>query len=152
MELSAARWAEEDLFREREKLFATVPKRLEVDINEVVRYFQSLPRTRFWDSAVEEAGRQGTSVVIPRLGYADIDEMNLAFRRVREEGGALAASIHIDSYTRWHRYDDAARLVEEGRKTKRNRLNGYPVVYHGVQVTREMLEAANQSVEPTPNR
>jgi methylaspartate mutase epsilon subunit len=117
-------------------------------LDEVVQYFQTLPKERFWQPVLKDARERNDVIVFPRLGYADIDELQLAMERVRTEGGAGAVSIHIDSLTRWHRYDEAAQRVAEGRRTGKNLLNGYPVVHYGVQRTRELFDAVNMPTLP----
>jgi methylaspartate mutase epsilon subunit len=58
--------------------------------------------------------------------------------RLLEEAGADIIPITIDSMTRTGRFDHASRAALDSTPTQ-SRLNGYPLIHHGVQATRELV-------------
>ncbi|MEQ4192740.1 methylaspartate mutase [Streptomyces sp. YIM 103828] len=76
----------------------------------------------------------GTLVVQPRMGFADPGRMRAGLRAVRAAHPTAAGTITLDSYTRLGQHDAVARAMREGVQ-----LNGYPLLHHPPQVTREVI-------------
>jgi methylaspartate mutase epsilon subunit len=69
------------------------------------------------------------------MGFADPQRMRSGLRAVRACPAPTVGTVTLDSYTRLNRHDEARRAVREGSD-----LNGYPIVAHGDQVNRRMLD------------
>lgn len=74
-------------------------------------------------------------VVQPRMGFGRINEMQNGLKAVKFATAATIGTITLDSYTRVNRYDKAKLALDTGGE-----LNGYPIVTHGAEKTRKMLE------------
>lgn len=88
---------------------------------------------------VEEAYRAGRTLVQPRAGVATIAGERLLLGQLEEAGSAILP-VSVDSLTRNLRFPEAAALL--GMSTgSASKLNGFPVVSHGVEVTRRLVGA-----------
>lgn len=86
-------------------------------------------------------------VVQPRMGFSDAGEMMAGLRAVKRADATTIGTITLDSYTRNGRHDRAAAALRTGE-----RLNGYPLVAHGPERTRELLDAVQEPSFPVQIR
>jgi methylaspartate mutase epsilon subunit len=93
----------------------------------------SAPRS--FAAFVADAAARGELVVQPRMGFADLTRMTAGLLAVRAVPGPTAGTITLDSYTRIGAHAAARRALRDGAD-----LNGFPLVAHGADVTRRMLE------------
>jgi methylaspartate mutase epsilon subunit len=77
----------------------------------------------------------GGVVVQPRMGFADPARMRAGLRAVRQCPAPTAGTVTLDSYTRLNQHGLARQAVRQGAD-----LNGYPIVAHGDEVNRRMLD------------
>jgi methylaspartate mutase epsilon subunit len=77
----------------------------------------------------------GGLVVQPRMGFADPRRMRSGLAAVKAANAATAGTITLDSYTRVGDHASVRAAIERG-----DALNGYPIVGHGPEVTRAMIE------------
>jgi methylaspartate mutase epsilon subunit len=75
--------------------------------------------------------------VQPRGGFPVFDAQ-LALTRRLDEAGADFIPLTIDSCTRHNQYDTASQLLKRSEEEGRSYLNGYPLVCHGHELTREL--------------
>jgi methylaspartate mutase epsilon subunit len=54
------------------------------------------------------------------------------------EAGADFIPLTIDSYTRHNQYDTATQLLRRSEEEGKDYLNGYPLISHGYELTREL--------------
>ncbi|MFD6325489.1 methylaspartate mutase [Streptomyces sp. NPDC058442] len=92
------------------------------------------PELGSFASAVVEARRAGQLVVQPRMGFADVARMRSGLRAVKNAEARTVGTLTIDSYTRVGDITSSIRAVREGTD-----LNGYPIVAHGADVTRDLV-------------
>ncbi|MCP9945758.1 methylaspartate mutase [Streptomyces somaliensis] len=85
-------------------------------------------------SAVTAARRAGELVVQPRMGFADLPRMGDGLRAVKRARARTVGTLTIDSYTRVGDDDSARLALAEGAD-----LNGYPIVAHGADTTRDLV-------------
>ncbi|MEV5716974.1 methylaspartate mutase [Amycolatopsis mediterranei] len=83
---------------------------------------------------VAAAARRGELVVQPRMGFGDVARMRAGLVATRDAGVPAAGTITLDSFTRTGDHGSVRAALAEGRQ-----LNGYPIVDHPLEVTREML-------------
>ncbi|MFJ8046271.1 methylaspartate mutase [Kitasatospora sp. NPDC096147] len=85
---------------------------------------------------VAAAAAAGRLVVQPRMGMPSVPVMLGGLRAVAAADATTVGTITLDSYTRVGDHDSARKALREGSD-----LNGFPIVAHGADVTREMLAA-----------
>ncbi|MFE6049719.1 methylaspartate mutase [Kitasatospora sp. NPDC056446] len=74
-------------------------------------------------------------VVQPRMGFGTRARMRHGLLATRGADATTVGTLTLDSYTRVGDLASARRAVEEGVD-----LNGYPIVTHGPEATRQMLD------------
>ncbi|WP_328224213.1 methylaspartate mutase [Streptomyces sp. NBC_00310] len=87
-----------------------------------------------FSSAVAAARRAGELVVQPRMGFADLPRMRAGLRAVKQARARAVGTLTIDSYTRVGDIASARHALAEGTD-----LNGYPIVAHGADTTRDLV-------------
>src|SRR2546423_3490130 len=102
---------------------------------EVRNHFANVPRERF--PRVAYAKRANAPCIQPRGGFP-LFEAQSELTRQLSEAGADFIPLTIDSYTRHNQYDTATQLLRRSEEEGQNYLNGYPLVSHGHELTREM--------------
>lgn len=106
-------------------------------------FVSMLPPSRFASLAYRKRGKR--PYLQPRGGFA-------LWEHQRELTLALAASgadfipLTIDSHTRQNDYDRAASLLKKSIIERKNLLNGYPLLAHGVLSTRLLFENVEKPV------
>lgn len=95
------------------------------------------PQGRF-SRHVRGAHARGRLVVQPRMGFGDLDTMRRGLLAVRGAEATAAGTITLDSYTRVNDHDSARQALRTGAE-----LNGFPLVAHGPDATRELLDAVS---------
>ncbi|MFH8985045.1 methylaspartate mutase [Streptomyces varsoviensis] len=98
------------------------------------RRIQGSPQGRF-SRFVRRNSEQGKLVVQPRMGFADTATMRSGLEAVKAARGATIGTVTVDSYTRVNDHDAARRALRDG-----DDLNGFPVVAHGRDTTRALLD------------
>ncbi|MER5483733.1 methylaspartate mutase [Streptomyces sp. NPDC002812] len=86
-------------------------------------------------------------VVQTRMGFHDIPSMRRGLTAVRDSGTTAVGTITLDSFTRTNQHDRARRALERGES-----LNGYPIVAHGAERTRELLDGVVSAGFPVQMR
>ncbi|MCP9988006.1 methylaspartate mutase [Streptomyces sudanensis] len=85
-------------------------------------------------SAVAAAREAGELVVQPRMGFADLPRMRDGLCAVKQARARTVGTLTIDSYTRVGDDESARLALAEGTD-----LNGYPIVAHGADTTRDLV-------------
>lgn len=106
-----------------------------LDPVEVARFLTTLPDARFPRHAY--AARSAAPCLQPRGGFPRF-ESQLALTQALHEAGADFIPLTIDSYTRQNEYETAAQLLQRSEEEERDYLNGYPLVCHGHELSREL--------------
>lgn len=102
---------------------------------EVTEYLRKVPRQRF--PGVIYANRGPSPCLQPRGGFP-LFEAQCQLTQQLSDAGADFIPLTIDSYTRHNQYETATQLLRRSEEEGRNYLNGYPLVSHGYELTREM--------------
>jgi len=103
--------------------------------NEVREHLASVPRQRF--PMVAYANRGPDPCIQPRGGFP-LFEAQYQLTQQLSEAGADFIPLTIDSYTRQNEYDTATQLLHRSEEEGKNYLNGYPLVSHGHELTRQL--------------
>ncbi|WP_244554525.1 hypothetical protein [Agrobacterium rosae] len=83
---------------------------------------------------VAKSRRNDVLVVQPRMGFGRIDQMRAGLRAVKAARGTTIGTITLDSYTRVGDHGAARAALAANHD-----LNGFPIVVHGAERTRDML-------------
>ncbi|MEV7008654.1 methylaspartate mutase [Streptosporangium sp. NPDC051022] len=84
---------------------------------------------------VLRAHAAGALVVQPRMGFSDPAEMRAGLLATRQAAATTVGTLTLDSYTRVGDRQAARTALRAGL-----RLNGYPIVEHGPETTRLVLD------------
>ncbi|HEY1517962.1 MAG TPA: methylaspartate mutase subunit E [Solirubrobacteraceae bacterium] len=138
--VSNTKWPVERLLRVREEEVLTQRKTDLGPLDETLARHHELPIANRADARLRRNHELGRISLHPRHGETLVDGQVKAMIALRD-GTADLVSILTDPYTRQLRFDDAARALSESVEAGRSLISGYPVVSHGVAVTREIVDA-----------
>jgi methylaspartate mutase epsilon subunit len=143
---------DEDKFLEmRKEVLSIWPTGKEVDLEEAVEYQKNLPAGKNFGKVVQRLHEEERMVVFPRAGTPVVeDEIELV--RALVESGIPLIPVTTDSYTRNLQLDKAQKGLEESIKSGRPKLNGYPIINHGVKTTRRVVESCDGAFNPRCSR
>jgi methylaspartate mutase epsilon subunit len=98
-------------------------------------HLSTVPRERF--PRVAYARRGELPCIQPRGGFP-LFEAQAQLTRQLSDAGADFIPLTIDSYSRHNQYDTASQLLRRSEEEGQNYLNGYPLLSHGYELTREL--------------
>jgi methylaspartate mutase epsilon subunit len=147
--LSIAPLPDEEFEAERRDVLAAWPGVGQIDLDEAVAFHRARMADRNVPRDLAAAKAEGRTLVQPRAGVAT-REGHLRTLRLLEEAGSDVLPTTVDSLTRNLRFDDAARALADSTD-RVSKLNGYPIVLHGVEATREIVGALERPVHLRAN-
>lgn len=106
-----------------------------IDTDEVRQYLASLSENRFASHVFQKRGDD--PYIQPRGGVPRFENQR-KLSLVLSEAGADFIPLTIDSYTRQNQYDTAAELLQRSEDEEKDYLNGYPLLSHGYELTRDL--------------
>ena len=130
------------LDRQREQVLSH-PLARGLQIAEVERFLASVPQRRF--PSVVYADRGPLPLIQPRGGVPLFDDQH-ALTQALSGAGADFVPLTIDSCTRHNQYDTAMQLLRRSEEEGRSLLNGYPLVCHGHELTRQLYLGLDKPV------
>lgn len=138
------KWSLERLHTVRSELFAEQLGRSPHDLDEALSYMRGLvARKPTVASTLQDAKKTGSTAVVPRAGVANWEGQR-ALMGDLDAAGAGFLPITVDSLTRSHQFAKAAQHLAEST-AQSSKLNGYPVVAHGIERTRELIETFDKA-------
>lgn len=143
VELKNKKWDLDYFYNKRTEILSKWPTGAEVDLEEAIRYQKLVPESKNAGRVLAEAKKHGRILMQPRAGVASLDRM-IELLVGLEDHGADILPVTVDGYTRNGQYLEAGNGIEESEKAGRSMLNGFPVVNHGVQGCRRLLEAGHR--------
>lgn len=114
-----------------------------IDTGEVRRFLETVPRRRFPRTAFSE--RHTLPCIQPRGGFPTFDAQ-LQLTQALDAAGADFIPLTIDSCTRHNQYETASQLLKRSEEEGQSYLNGYPLVNHGYELTRELYRELDKPV------
>ncbi|MEF8760050.1 MAG: hypothetical protein V5B36_10070 [Candidatus Accumulibacter sp. UW25] len=111
--------------------------------DEVGRFLAEVPQRRFPSVAYAQRGR--LPLIQPRGGVPLFDAQ-LALTKALSDAGADFIPLTIDSCTRHNQYDTAMQLLRRSEEEGHSYLNGYPLVCHGHELTRQLYAGLDKPV------
>lgn len=143
MKLKNTKWTEEEFFKVRKDVLNQWPTGKDVNLQEAVDYLKKVPEHKSFPLKLRKAKQEGITLAQPRAGVALIDEHIELLTFLQDVGEADLLPSTVDSYTRQNRYDECEIGIKESMAAGRSLLNGFPVVNHGVEGCKQVLEAIN---------
>jgi len=129
--------------RQREQVLShTLAHGLQTD--EVARHLAGLPARRF--PSIRYAERQRGMPMLQPRGGTPIFEEQLRLTQILSDAGADFVPLTIDSCTRHNQYDTASQLLRRSEEEGKAYLNGYPLVCHGHELTRQLYVGLDKPV------
>ncbi len=119
----------------------------DVNFEEAVKYQKAIPKSKRFSDKLDEAAKNGETLIQPRAGVALPEEHIKLLKYLEEEGEADLLPSTIDSYTRHNRYEEAQVGIEESKKLNRSMLNGFPAVNYGVDICRKVTSSLKSPVQ-----
>jgi methylaspartate mutase epsilon subunit len=135
------RLSDEEFFREREEVLAQWPTGRDADLQESVEFHRSLPDGKVYAKKLAGAERDGETLIQSFSGTPTLEGQIELIRFLVEQGGTDLATTHVDAFTRNHMFQRAADALEESQRLGKARLNGFPILIHGVAANRKLIEA-----------
>jgi len=123
----------------------------ECDLDEAIAYQKSLPDSKNFTKVLAKYREEGTIGLFPRSGVPVV-EKEIELLRSLNEVGVRLFPFTTDSYTRNLRLNEAQKGLEESIRTGQMKLNGYPIINHGVKTTRKVVESCEGAFDPRSSR
>ncbi len=146
-ELQNQRIETEEFFDMRREVLEAWPTGAEVNLDEAVAYQKSIPPPKRFSGVLDSALAAGGTLIQPRAGVALVEQQIALLKYLEEKGGADLLPATVDSYTRQNQYREAGKGIEESFAAGRSMLNGFPIVNHGVNESRRVIEAVSIPVQ-----
>jgi methylaspartate mutase epsilon subunit len=139
---------DEDLFfKEREQVLSEWPTGKNVDLDEAIEFHKNLPPHKVWAKKMLDPRNRSETFAITGMGKTTLEQQIELLRYVQDEGQAELLGTSVDSFTRVHKYDVVEKGLRESIETGQSRLNGLPVVHHGVAGIRKIIESVDLPVQ-----
>ncbi|SHI21692.1 Glutamate mutase subunit E /glutamate mutase subunit S [Sporobacter termitidis DSM 10068] len=135
----------------RAEQLAQWPTGREVDIDEAVEYHKKMPDSKNFTKALAKYKAEGKIGLFPRSGVPVVEDEIKLLQGLNAVGVRLFP-FTTDSYTRNLQLDKAQRGLEESIRTGKNKINGYPIINHGVKTTRRVVESCEGAFDPRSSR
>ncbi len=142
---------EQTFAKMRQEQLSQWPTGKEVDIDEAVEYHKSLPDSKNFTKRLAQYKAEGKIGLFPRSGVPVVDEEIKLLQGLNAVGVQLFP-FTTDSYTRNLQLDKAQKGLEESIRTGKKKLNGYPIINHGVKTTRKVVESCEGAFDPRSSR
>ncbi|MEG1655548.1 MAG: methylaspartate mutase subunit E, partial [Hafnia sp.] len=146
MELRNKKITLDDFMTERASVLQTWHTGKDVEkFEDCVKYQQTIPESKNFAKALFEADNQGITLSQPRAGVALIEEHIALLKTLQKDCDLLPTTI--DAYTRLNRYEEAAIGIQKSIEAGTSKLNGLPVVNHGVKACRGITESLDKPLQ-----
>ena len=138
---------DDDIFAaQRKEILSMWHTGKEVDLDEAVAYNKGLPYDKNAVNKQRYAKENGDLYAVCGMGKSTVEEHIELLQYVEKEGDADILAISPDSLTRYNKFDEVQKHMEESIKTGESRLNGVPVVNIGVSGVRRIVESVKTPV------
>lgn len=142
---------DETFAKMRAETLALWPTGKDVDIDEAVEYHNKLPDSKNFTKALAKYKAEGKIGLFPRSGVPVVEDEIKLLQGLNAVGVRLFP-FTTDSYTRNLQLDKAQQGLEESIRTGKNKINGYPIINHGVKTTRRVVESCEGAFDPRSSR
>jgi methylaspartate mutase epsilon subunit len=135
----------------RKEVLSAWPTGKDVDLDDAIEYQKKLPDSKNFTKALAKYKAENKIGLFPRSGVPVVEEEIKLLRSLNEVGVRLFP-FTTDSYTRNLQLDKAQKGLEESVKTGKPKINGYPIINHGVKTTRKVVESCEGAFDPRSSR
>ena len=142
---------EDEFLKKHEQVLSLWPTGKEVDLEEAVAYNKSLPDDKNMVKMLKKYKAEGKTSLYPRSGTPVIEE-EIRLLQSLNEVGVFMFPFTTDSYSRNLKFDMAQKGLDESIKTGKAKLNGFPIVNHGVKNTRKVVESCKGAFDVRSSR
>ena len=142
---------EDEFLKKHEQALALWPTGKEVDLEEAVAYNKSLPDDKSMVKMLKKYKAEGKTSLYPRSGTPVLED-EIKLLQSLNEVGVFMFPFTTDSYSRNLKFDMAQKGLEESIKTGKPKLNGFPIVNHGVKNTRKVVESCKGAFDVRSSR
>ena len=146
-QVKSDRWDDAFFDEQRSLVLAGWRTGAEVDLEDAVQFHNSrppltnVPRKRIW------AKQTGNMLIQPLAGVPTLSGHIALMQHLQDDGTADILPTQIDSLTRTQKYATAEEAIKASEQSGEERINGYPIVNHGVKGTRQVVSAVNVPIE-----
>ena len=147
MELQNKRLTNDEFYGLQKEILTQWPTGAAVNFDEAVEFHKSLPENKNFGKKLIKAKNEGKTLVQPRAGVALVKDHIDLLTYLQDKGEADLLPTTIDSYTRQNRYKEAEVGIQESIRESKSMLNGLPVVNHGVDACRDIINELNTPVQ-----
>jgi len=147
VELKNRKWSLDVFFNERKEVLNQWPTGKQVNIDEAIKYLESVPDHKNFPKKLIEAKLAKVTLTQPRAGVALINRHIELLNYLDRFGEADLLPTTIDSYTRQNRYHECEKGIEESQKANRSFLNGFPAVNYGIDGCKTVYENVNKPLQ-----
>ncbi|MGI5835311.1 MAG: methylaspartate mutase subunit E [Chloroflexota bacterium] len=144
--ISFRRLTDEEFEAERQRALSLWPTGSQIDLDEAVEYHRQIPSHKNYAKTIRDSYESGKTLVQPRGGVPILEWHIKLLRCLQDEGGADLLPTTTDSYTRNEQFANAQRGIDESEKAGHAMLNGLPVVCHGKDACRKVIEAVDRPI------
>ena len=123
----------------------------ECDLDEAIAYQKSLPEDKNFTKVLARYRKEGKVGLFPRSGVPVV-EKEIELLRALNDAEVRLFPFTTDSYTRNLRLKEAQKGLDESIRTGQMKLNGYPIINHGVKTTRKVVESCEGAFDPRSSR
>lgn len=142
---------EDEFLKKHEQVLTLWPTGKEVDLEEAVAYNKSLPDDKNMNKMLKKYKAQGKTSLYPRSGTPVLED-EIELLQSLNEVGVYMFPFTTDSYSRNLKFDMAQQALEESIRTGKPKLNGFPIVNHGVKNTRKVIESCQGAFDCRSSR
>ena len=118
----------------------------DADLDEAIEYYKGFPDDKNMVRKSRWAKANNEVFAVTGMGKATVEEHIELLQHVEKEGEAEILAISPDSLTRYNRFDEVQKHMEESIKTGESKLNGVPVVNIGVPGVKRIVESVKTPV------
>ncbi|CAB4950369.1 unannotated protein [freshwater metagenome] len=129
---------------QRETIFREQLGRAPYDLDEALAFSLENAKRGTVAAVLQKAKATGVAAVVPRAGVASWEGQR-ALMQMLDEAGAAYLPITIDSLTRELQFAEAERRLASST-TEVSALNGYPIVAHGIEANRRLIQSFDKPV------
>ncbi len=147
MNISNKKLTDDAFYAERKDVLTHWPTGKDLDINDAIKYQESIPKEKRFSTKLHEAIDKNITLIQPRAGVALPEEHTALLQFLETEGEADLLPTTVDSYTRLNRYKEAETGIAKSRETGRSMLNGFPIVNYGVDICRQVTSSLKKPVQ-----
>ncbi len=147
MELQNKKMTNDEFYAQQSEILNQWPTGKAVNFDEAVAFHEKMEESKNFGKKLVKAKTERKTLVQPRAGVALVQDHIDLLTYLQDQGEADLLPTTIDSYPRQNRYKEAEEGIQESVRECKSMLNGLPVVNHGVDACRQIIDSLNTPVQ-----